>query len=194
MKGVPLVWPIGCFLIGVLGAFLGAWVCTARSRAQLEALRLALELDREKAGHDLQRALLCVPQWVQQAVRLEFERLGRQQAERSDEQAREQRRWQAAQDELRRHEWQTLRGAAAGRAPATLAPAALAPSAPRPPRPSPPQSEPPKAPPPRAAAAQAPEHPLSDEEIDALPPDLPPPAPPPGRKLLAPKGPVMRNI
>jgi len=43
-------------------------------------------------------------------------------------------------------------------------------------------------------AESAPERELTDEEIDALPPDLPVPARVPGRKLPAPKGPVLRNL
>jgi hypothetical protein len=43
-------------------------------------------------------------------------------------------------------------------------------------------------------APQEPERELSDEEIDALPPDLPAPTRLQGRKLPAPKKPVLRDI
>jgi hypothetical protein len=198
MHGMSLGLPIVCFLVGALGAVLGAWVYTRRATAQLEALRWTLELAREKAERDTQLASLCVPQWVQQAVRLEFERLGKQQAAHWSEQAREQQRWQAGQDALRREEWQALRGNAAGRVPpVVVAPTPVARpqkmSVASPPTEQMRRFEPPKAPlPTPVAAAEAPER--SDAEIDALPPDLPAPAGPPGKKLPAPKARVLRNI
>lgn len=200
MHGISLGLPIVCFLVGALGAVLGAWVYTRRATAQLEALRWTLELAREKAERDTQLASLCVPQWVQQAVRLEFERLGKLQAAQWSEQAREQQRWQAGQDTLRREEWQALRGNAGGPVPLVVAPPAPVARPQRMPVASPTTEqmrrfEPPKAPlPTPVAAAEAPERELSDAEIDALPPDLPAPARPPGKKLPAPKARVLRNI
>ncbi|SEJ80571.1 MULTISPECIES: hypothetical protein [unclassified Variovorax] len=200
MHGMSLGLPIVCFLVGALGAVLGAWVYTRRATAQLEALRWTLELAREKAERDTQLASLCVPQWVQQAVRLEFERLGKLQAAQWSEQAREQQRWQAEQDVLRRGEWQALQGNAVCRVPPVMAAPAPVARPQRMPVASPTTEqmrrfEPPKAPlPTPVAAAEAPERELSDAEIDALPPDLPAPARPPGKKLPAPKARVLRNI
>lgn len=203
---------IACFAVGMLGVLLGAWKQQRSHRAQLDAQSHAFDLARGQVSRDLQRALLCVPQSMQQSMRIELEFLGRQQAERWKEQLREQCRWQAEQDALRRAEWQTLLRAFSqlpGTPPAVVvppvrpapsqAPAVRAPAprpAPVPPSPRPPEwTEAPLRQP--AAAMVAPEEPerqLSDAEIDALPPDLPAPSRFSGRKLPAPKGPTLRNI
>lgn len=210
--------PIICFVVGMLGVVLGAWLCMRGYEERFKAQRKAFELARQKAEHDLQRALSYVPQWMQQAVRVEFELLGRLQTERWKELAQEQQHWQSGQEALRRLEWQALLAEWPGRrSPAprpagpvtagrTASSAAPAPTLVRSPKPSltawpEPQSEPDPAPrrqpepkPEHATALQPPERELTDEEIDALPPDLPAPAPPRTRKLPAPKGAVLRNI
>lgn len=199
-----------CLVVGALGAMLGAWACSRSHRAELDAQSNAFELAREKADRDLQQVLLCVPQWVQKAVRLEFELVVRQQAERWKEQLREQQRWQSEQDELRLAEWRALVPGSPRRPGKAPVPAvAVAPERPSPvperafvprPMPAPPPARSPepsevaRPQPAQARAAEVPERELSDEEIDALPPDLPTPNRLSGRKLPAPKGPVLRNI
>lgn len=190
-----------CFAVGLLGAILGGWACVRGTRSRLEAQRHAFELAREKAGRDLQQALLCIPQWMQQTVRVELELLGRQQAERWKELVREQQRRHTEQDRLRQAEWQALLAGASDRrrqdavpaAPATTPAKATPAPAPLRARPPEPQKLPLAAPPAMAVQA-APEQELTDEEIDALPPDLPAPAPPAGKKWPAPRRPVLRNI
>lgn len=198
MTAILLGLPLVCFLVGMLGTLLGAWLCARSSRAQLETQRHAFELARDKAERDLQQALLCVPQWMQQTVRVELEFLGRQQTERWKELVGEQQRWQAAQDGLRNAEWQALLGGSPARCPpaaplpvsATRVPSGQAvpvTSFAKPP-------EPQKITRPMPAPAADPEAELTDEEIDALPPDLPVPVRVPGKKLPAPKRPVLRNL
>jgi hypothetical protein len=206
--------PIICFVVGMLGVVLGACLCVRGYEQRFKAQRNAFELARQKAEHDLQRALSYVPQWMQQAVRVEFELLGRLQTERWKELAQEQQHWQSGQEALRRLEWQALLAEWPGRrspvpepagpvtAGRTAPPAAPAPTLVRSPRPSQtlrhePEAEPhpePRREPEHAVVPQPPERELTDEEIDALPPDLPAPAPSRARKLPAPKGPVLRNI
>lgn len=189
-----------CIVLGALGAGLGAWVFSQTARAQLKAQRRAFELASEQVQRDLQQALLCVPQWVQQAARVELEFLGRQHKERHRELLREQKRWQSEQEERRQAEWRAL----------LLEPVASRPNAAQPsgrdlgkksapvPPPAPadmheamsvraPQPVP-------VAVAEEPERELTDEEIDALPPDLPPPVQPRSRKMSAPNKPILRNI
>lgn len=196
MQGFPLGLTVLCFGIGMLGSLFGAWFSTRKSAARLDASWQALEQDREKAQREMQLASLCVPQWVQQAVRLEFERLDNQQSQRWSELFREQLRWQAEQDALRRREWVALGGASMeGRLPQKPSPV----PGNRPPVPKQPAQtigpEPFKAP--SRMPAVSPElsgQQLSDAEIDALPPDLPAPARLYGKKLPAPRGRVLRNI
>ncbi|MDH6168963.1 hypothetical protein M2282_004127 [Variovorax boronicumulans] len=191
---------VACVASGILGAGLGAWIFSQTVRAQLEAQRQAFELAREKAQRDLQQTLLCVPQWVQRAARTELELLGRQHAGRHEALLREQQRWQAEQDERRQAEWRALRLEPVG---------AKLPPAPQPdgnrgakptPAPSPAPARPPGSmvmrPPPPAPveSPELPESELSDEEIDALPPDLPPPLRPRSKKMSAPGKPVLRSI
>lgn len=202
-----------CFVVGMSGVVLGAWLCVRSYEERFEAQRNAFELAREKAERDLQRALSYVPQWMQQAVRVEFELLGRQQTERWKELTQEQQRWQSGQDTLRGREWHALLAALPGRRPPAPDPVmrpsavrmgptpALAPApvraAPKPSptlRPEPASESELRSEPERAVVPSPPERELTDEEIDALPPDLPPPTPPRARKLPAPRGPVLRNI
>ena len=195
---LPYELSIVCLVIGLLGAALGGWICARGYEKRFEAQRKAFELARERAERDLQRAFSCVPQWMQQTVRVEFELLGIQQMERWKELLDQQQHWQSGQESLRRLEWQALLAHLPGVRPAssiptrsaganrTVAPHSLA----REPEPSVVAW-----PPPQPVDTPAPrEQELTDEEIDALPPDLPPPAPPRARKLAAPKGPVLRNI
>lgn len=205
MTQMPIDELIAVFVLGMIGAALGAWAFSRAAQARLDAQERAFEQAREQAQRDLHRALLCVPQWVQQTVRVELELVFRQQAGRSREQFLEQQRWQTEQDERRLSEWGTLLSSLAPRpAPAPLpvmrtdqpAPA-YAPKPVPPPARSPWPPEPMAVPqPPRAAvgAPDAPEQALSDAEIDALPPDLPAPVRPQRKKLPAPKAPVLRNI
>ncbi|QSI30839.1 hypothetical protein GNX71_15160 [Variovorax sp. RKNM96] len=189
-----------CIASGILGAGLGAWIFSQTVRAQLEAQRQAFELAREKAQRDLQQTLLCVPQWVQRAARTELELLGRQHAGRHEALLREQQRWQAEQDERRQAEWRALWPEPVS---AKLPPApqpngsqgAKPAPAPSPVPANPPESmgmrRPPLAP---AESPEVPERELSDEEIDALPPDLPPPLRPRRKKMPAPSKPILRSI
>ena len=189
-------------VLGMLGAGLGAWVFSHIARAQLEAQRKAFELARVQAQRDLQHALLCVPQWIQQALRVELEFLGLQYTERHKVQLREQQRWQSEQDEQRRAEWRTLlSGSGVPRPPKAPPVAASRPERPESvPVPSAVSARPPElmgVPRAQPVPVYTPEQPkpeLSDEEIDALPPDLPAPVRSQGRKISAPKKPILRNI
>lgn len=198
-----------CVAVGGLAVLLVAWDQVRNHRAQLEAQGDAFELARGQASRDLQRALLCVPQSVQQTVQVELELLGRRQMERWKEHLHEQRSWQGEQDALRQAEWQALLSSLSqlkGASPAVVvppvrpapAPVARVPASrpvPAPPSPRPPAlPDTPRPKPVRVDAAEEPERQLSDEEIDALPPDLPAPSRLSGRKLPAPKGPILRNI
>jgi hypothetical protein len=200
-QGVEVSCLVVCFALGVSGALLGAWIFSRASRAQLEAQRDAFELAREQAQRDLQQALLCVPQWIQQTVRMEIEFLGRQQAERHKAQFREQQRWQSGQDEQRLAEWRAMMPASTPR-PVTAPVVASRPE--ERPTPAPARASPaarpsellgtPRPQPAPVYAPEAPERELSDQEIDALPPDLPAPTRLQARKLPTPKKPVLRNI
>ncbi len=183
-----------CFAVGVAGALLGFWVFSQRLGRQLDAQRRALDAERDQ---------------TRQVIRAELELLGQQQIAHQDVQRLALALWQAEQDARRHAEWQALRAT-----PPTLlakrgGPLArpLAPSQPVQPRSSPPvpalppDSESETSPAPfalpavaRWEAEAAPERELTDEEIDALPPDLPVATQVPGRKLPAPKGPVLRNL
>lgn len=199
---IPFGLVLACLAVGMLGAGLGAWALSHAIRAQLGAQRRAFDQAREQAQRDLQQTLLCVPQWVQQALRVEVELLGRQQAERDKAGFAALQRWQSEQDDHRQAEWQAL----------LSGPGASRPDAvPPPPLPS-------RAPAPRIAPAasvlrterddaaqhpvsvytleapQRPQEELSDEEIDALPPDLPAPTRSQGKKRHGPKKPVLKQI
>jgi ATP-dependent Clp protease adapter protein ClpS len=76
IANLPYELPIVCLVIGLLGAALGGWICARGYEKRFEAQRKAFEFAREKAERDLQRAFSCVPQWMQQTVRVEFELLG----------------------------------------------------------------------------------------------------------------------
>ena len=194
---------VACFALGVLGAGLGAWVFSRTTRTQLEAQRQAFEQAREQAQRDLQQALLCVPQWVQQTVRVELEFLGWQHTERHKAQLREQQRWQLEQDAQRQAEWRALLSGSPTPRPVKT-PQAVSRAERTAPVPQPAPATDSACPPelmgaPRSQpmlvhAPEVPERELSDEEIDALPPDLPAPTRLQGRKLPAPKKPVLRNI
>lgn len=183
-----------CFAVGVAGALLGFWVFSQRLGRQLEAQRRALDAERDQ---------------TRQVIRAELELLGQQQIAHQDVQRLALALWQAEQDARRRAEWQALRPTPPPSLAKREGPLArpLAPPQPAQPRSSPPvpamppDSEPATSPAPlalptaaRREAVAPPERELTDEEIDALPPDLPVPTRVPGRKLPAPKGLVLRNL
>jgi hypothetical protein len=198
MEDIPFELPIVCFLFGRGGRRAGGVGLLAMVSRAAASPGTGVRLAREKAGRDLQQVLLCVPQWVQKAVRLEFEFLARQQAERWNEAARQQRLWLAEQDSLRQSEWLALLRNAGVRVPAGQmsrgGPQPMPAAPPRPAASSGPRAEPQNFLSATAPGQQIPERELSDAEIDALPPDLPIPARPPGKKLPAPRGRVLRNI
>jgi|GEM_PF-2587888 len=192
---------VTCIALGLFGAGLGAWVFSQAVRAQLEAQRRAFELAREQAQRDLQQALLCVPQWVQRAARVELELLGRQHTARLRELLGEQKRWQSEQEDRRQAEWRALllepvapkpntaqqSGRDLGRKSTT--------SVPSPPPANMHEAMSARRPQPVPfAVPEEPEKELTDEEIDALPPDLPPPIRSRSRKMSAPNKPILRNI
>ncbi|MDZ4360923.1 MAG: hypothetical protein U1B84_31670, partial [Variovorax sp.] len=185
-----------CFAVGVAGALLGLWVFSHRLGKQLDAQRRALDSEREQ---------------TRQATRAELELLGQQQTAHHEAQRLAMVRWQADQDARRLAEWQALwpapptllakRGGPVAPPVATPPPPSLRPRAPPPAfvlhEDSEPRTEPISLALPAVArweAEAAPERELTDEEIDALPPELPVATRVPGRKLPAPKGPVLRNL
>jgi len=183
-----------CFAVGAAGALLGLWVFSHRLGRQLEAQRRASDSEREQ---------------MRLAIRAELALLGQQQTAHQKAQRLALARWQAEQDARRLAEWQALSPAPPPLADRRGGPVAspVAPSPTQRPRASPPvpalheDSEPQNSTVPLALPAavhreaeSAPERELTDEEIDALPPDLPVPTRVPGRKLPAPKGPVLRNL
>lgn len=178
--------------------------------AAFDAQREALQQARQQAEDTLQQSLRRVPQWVQQAIQVELEFQTQQQAERDTARAVEQQRWQAEQDERRAAELRVLLQALSAQPVATVPPVASPP--PEPPRPRVPA---PGAPvrPPAAVSARPPEleltplprpeplqesevaaPELSDEELDALPPDLPAPDKARKRILPPPKKPPLRSL
>jgi hypothetical protein len=190
-----------CFILGMVGAGLGAWAFSQTARAQLKAQRQAFELASEQVQRDFQQALLCVPQWVQQATRIELELLGRQHTERHKALLREQQRWQAEQENQRQAEWRTLLSSFSAPEPHEgVSPDAVSRAEKPTPVPLPAAADPHDAahmrrpPPALIHAAEEPARVLSDEEIDALPPDLPVAVRPQRRKMSAPNKPILRNI
>ncbi|SFP42284.1 hypothetical protein [Variovorax sp. 770b2] len=190
-----------CFVLGVLGAGLGAWAFSQAARAQLKAQRRAFELASEQAQRDFQQALLCVPQWVQRATRIELELLGRQHTARHKALLREQQHWQSEQETQRQAEWRTLlsglseAGSRERGSPADIAQAGKSTPAQLPAAADPDEAtDTYRSPPALIHASEAPERALSDEEIDALPPDLPAPVRLQRRKISAPNKPILRNI
>ncbi|WPG40506.1 hypothetical protein [Variovorax sp. EBFNA2] len=185
-----------CFSVGAVGALLGLWAFSHRLGRQLDAQRRALDSEREQT-----RQTICA----------ELALLGQQQTAHQEAQRLALAHWQSEQDARRRAEWQGLWPAPPS-LPARRAGLIAPPVAPFPAqrtRSSPPtpalheDSEPQKSPVPlvlppvshwEAETETAPERELTDEEIDALPPDLPVATRVPGRKLPAPKGPVLRNL
>ena len=162
------------FTTGVIGAILGAWVCARRLRLQLDPKSSAV-----LAG--LQSSLA---QLVRQAIQLELEFLARQQAERDEARAKEQRHWQAAQEGQRAEEMALLLRVLEAR---TARPALQA-------RSDEPRHEPPATTPATMQTPEEVERELSDEELDALPPELPAPGKPRRRAAVAPKAPVLRKL
>ncbi|MCY1239742.1 hypothetical protein D9M72_525520 [compost metagenome] len=200
MTPIQVNFLVACFAVGIAGALLGFWAFSQRLGRQLDAQRRALDAEREQ---------------TRQVIRAELELLGQQQLAHQDVQRLALALWQAEQDARRRAEWHALRPT-----PPTLlakreGPLAwpLAPSQPvQPVQPVQPRSSSPVpafTPDPESEisptslalpavapweADVAPERELTDEEIDALPPDLPIPTRVAGRKLPAPKGPVLRKL
>ncbi|RIX85208.1 hypothetical protein [Acidovorax cavernicola] len=179
-----------CFAVGVAGALLGLCVSAHRIGRQFDAQRRVWEIEREQ---------------TRQMVRAELAQWGLQQAGHHEAQRLATVRWQAEQDARRQAEWQALwrepQTWPARREEPPAFPQPVQPKA----RPSAPvlrrDSEPQAPPVPHEVSAltvqkeePAPERELSDEEIDALPPELPVATRVLGRKLPAPKGPVLRQL
>ena len=181
-----------CFVVGVAGALLGLWAFSHRLGRQLDAQRHTSDSEREQ---------------MRLAIRAELALLGQQQAAHQKAQRLALAHWQAEQDARRLAEWQALSPApptVSGRGGPVGPPVAPFPTQ-RPRSPAAPafheDSAPQNSPVPLALPAvvhreieAAPERELTDEEIDALPPDLPVATRVPGRKLPAPKSPVLRNL
>jgi hypothetical protein len=171
---------LGSFAMGLLGAVVGTWVLAQRVRAQLAG-------QLQAAG---------MPQMVQQAIQIELEFLSRRQTERDEAHAQEQQRWQAGQDERLAEVRRVLLQALAAQAGKSMPSAVVKPAAPAPIA----SARPPElmsTPLPRPQPVHEPEPPaleLSDEELDALPPELPASAKPRKRMQAAPKKPVMRDL
>ena len=192
---------LACFALGMLGAGLGAWAAARTARALLKAQRQACESASKQAQRDLQQALLCVPQWVQRAARIELELLGRQHTERHKALLREQQLWQSEQQTQREAEWRTLlSGFGQTGLREALLPGGIAQAKKSAPVPMPAAPDTSEAPdmhsslPGTTLPPEEPERMLSDEEIDALPPDLPAPVRLQRRKMSAPNKPTLRNI
>lgn len=186
----------------------------AQLRSQLtaafDAQREALQRARQQADDTLHQALQRLPQGVQQAIQVELEFQAQQQAERDAARAVEQQRWQAEKDERRAAELRVLLQALGAQPSAGATRTAASPPEPaRPPVPAPgalarhaaavsarpPELELtplPRPQPSRGPEPAAPE--LSDEELDALPPDLPAPDKARRRILPPPKRPPFRSL
>ncbi|MDN4586941.1 hypothetical protein DBA29_00280 [Xenophilus aerolatus] len=178
--------------------------------AAFEAQREALRQVRQQTEDTLHQVVQRLPQAVQQAIRVELEFQTRQQAERDAARAAEQQRWQAAQDERRAADLAVLLQAVSAQPPARTPRTAASPLDPsRPPvsAPGAPARHPaavsarppeleltplPRPQPSTDAGAAAAE--LSDEELDALPPDLPEPGKARRRILPPPKRPPFRSL
>lgn len=168
----------------------------ARIATELEAQRQAIKQAQQQAGETLQQALQRVPQLVQRAIQIELEFQTQQQVGR---------------DEARAAELRALLQALAvqpGKAPPVVAtqppvptnrPVTPAPGA-SPVSPQAVSARPPElmhAPLPRPQPTyeiETPEPELSDEEIDALPPEIPDAGRPRKRILPAPKKPSLRDL
>lgn len=178
---------------------------------ELEAQRQAIEQANAQGDQALQQTLQRVPQLVQQAIQVEFEFQAQQQADRDEARASEQQRWQAEQEEHRATELQMLIRSLAEQA-GKPQQVVVAMESTVPPRPSATQpgssgarasavsARPPELmhtplPRPQATYEQVEPVPeLSDEELDALPPELPGSGKPRKRVLPAPKKPSLRSL
>lgn len=215
-------WTLGvvAFMAGLAGALAGAVVAwRAGSRRivaqwpaeEMAQLRQCLE-DGLQAETALHQALQRAPQVLRQQIREELEFLATQQVVQDQVRSEQQACWLAEQAALmagreERHAadlTRVLNAIAAG--------SAAGPSRSPAPRPRPPEptafsaapsvsARPPELlltpivhPPPVAEPEAPPERELTDEEIDALPPELPPAGPP--RKRILPRAPkpTLRNI
>ncbi|MDI3383528.1 hypothetical protein ACFPPF_14100 [Xenophilus aerolatus] len=185
----------------------------AQLRSQLtaafDAQREALQRAWQQADDTLHQALQRLPQGVQQAIQVELEFQAQQQAGRDAARAVEQQRWQAEQDERRAAELRVLLQAPGAQPPAGPRTAAPPPEPAHPPVPAPAaparhaaavSARPPElelTPLPRPQPSRGPEPAapeLSDEELDALPPDLPAPDKARRRILPPPKRPPFRSL
>jgi hypothetical protein len=126
--------------------------------------RLRFDAPSSAALSSLQSTVVQrLPQLVQQAIQLELEYLAQQQAQRDEARSDEQRLWQADQDRRRAEELQLLRRA--------LEAAGGVP----------------------AVDTDESEIEVTDEELDAMPPELPAPAKP-RKRIVAPKAPTMQKL
>lgn len=192
----PILLLLGCLLSGLFGAALGGWLCARAVRSSLRsALRLAMH--EPANGSDARAEVLNA---VRQAIQIELDFHGRQLAERDAARADEQRRCWIDDNERRTQEFRALlqrlpAGSASVAAPGTSAWASAghrslsrADESARPPElmhaplPRPQISE----------AATASETELTDEELDALPPEVP--VRRRKRDLLRPGKPVFRDL
>lgn len=210
-----LGWVLVALSCGLIGAWIGGLLvarqvrrrlacapdAAAHAPARADAIHaLALSLDARFAAQQRawQETVERLPQTVQQALQVEFDFLAQQQAQRDLHRTqREQER-----DEAMR----VLIASLKARVPAPEARPAVPPPAPapaaRPPAVSPPavSARPPELlltplPQPEPVYDEpAPEPVLSDEEIDALPPELPLADKPRRRILPTPKKPVLRKL
>ena len=189
----PVYLLLGCFglAFGLLGAALSAWFMARRTpasaspRARIdtsygdaEILRV-VEAAVQSAMSGVEATLVQrIPQWVQQAVRVELDFQTRQQAEREEARSHEHQRWQVLHDEQRTAETRALLQVLSAQL-AHLTPDVAIEAAPL-------RFE--------DADAGADLAALSDEEIDALSPALPLSTRPRKRILPAPKKPTLRDI
>lgn len=173
-------------------------VQTPASADAMQALTRSLDARVEAHLRGVQEAVDRLPQTVQRALQVELDFLVQQQAQRDAEQSQRER----ARDEA----LHLLIASIKERAPQPPVRSAVSASAPAP-------AMRPPAEPPRTVSARPPEllltplpqpepvydepEPegvLSDEEIDALPPDLPMAGKPQKRLLATPKKPVLRKL
>lgn len=185
-------------------------VLQSHSAAALQAQRDIVSEAGRRAEEALQLSLERIPLRVQQAIQVELQFHGQQAAERDAAIAARQQRWQDEQDERRAADCRALLYAF-NAPPAATAPSSARPDA-EPQRPRvrapdaagrppaavsarPPELEltplprPEPAPEPEAAQPE-----LSDEELDALPPELPVPGKARKRVLPAPRNPPLRSL
>ena len=203
---------LGCVGFGVFGVVSARTFARGLRRELADRLRDHEHLLRESLAErdpapTIDEARLT--QRVQQAVQVEIEYLAQQQLARDEALAQKQRRWHAEQRAHNAMDLQLLLdtleargGKAVTHGVATMqptsprtAPVAAAPTHSATALARPPESTP--VPVPRAdiaPEAERPELELSDEEIDALPPELPTLAKPRKRVLPAPRKPPLQSI